>query len=421
MGRIRPSSRFPWRFCRHKDFHERDGPEGYGQLALGITIAGLINMFVYGPFGQVVLRFFSVYRERGELNVYFYVLKKIHIASGLLLIGCVAVASAPIFWWFGADWAMLVLMTSLFGIVTGFYSSFLFLQGALRQRKMVALHQAAEAWLRPALGVAALMVFGCGTPIVFLGFIVGTLLVVLSQWAFSSRSEIIRRHWNAPAPENTIQNKATREFFAYAGPLSKFAVFSTISIYADRWMLQGLFGVNQVGIYVALYQIANAPVALLFNSATRLMEPIIFARAGTMTNTTQAITANRLLYKMIVVFSLLMVPIVIAAYSFGEPLVRILTSTAFSGYAGVLWIMTAGISMFYMGQLLTIKGMNFHRPGIYILPKAVQAGVFLVLIYFLARYFGLAGVAVSICISSLLYIVMVIVVNRRLGKTVVLA
>jgi O-antigen/teichoic acid export membrane protein len=397
------------------------GPEGYGQLALGITIAGLINMFVYGPLGQVVLRFFSTYRERGELDVYFHVLKKTHVVSGLILAGGVAIASAPVFWWFGADWVVLVVLASFFGIVTGFYSSFLFLQGTLRQRKMVALHQAAEAWLRPALGVAAFYVFSRGAPPAFLGFIVGTLMVVLSQWVISLRSGIISRHWSAPIPEKVARHKATKEFLAYAGPLSKLAVFSAISIYADRWVLQGMFGENQVGIYVALYQIANAPIALLFNSVTRFMEPIIFARAGTMTSTMQAVTANRLLYKVIAAFSFLMIPIVIAAYYFAEPLVRTLTSAAFSGYAGVLWIMTVGIALLYIGQLLTTKGMNFHRPGIYILPKAVQAGVFLILIYFLAKYFGLAGVAVSICISSLLYIVMVIIVNQRLEDTANLA
>ena len=34
------------------------GPEGYGKLALGMTIAGMMNMFVFGPIGQVILRFF---------------------------------------------------------------------------------------------------------------------------------------------------------------------------------------------------------------------------------------------------------------------------------------------------------------------------------------------------------------------------
>ncbi len=401
-------------FVAIKIFTNMMGPEGYGQLALGVAIAGLVNMFVYGPLGQTVSRFFSVYRERGELGVYFSALKKTHFNSGLFLSLCAGVMGVLAHLWFGADWGLLVTAAIFFGIVSGYNSSFLFLHGAARQRKIVALHQGAEAWLRPALGVLALILLGNSAPIAFLGFITGTLLVVTSQWLYSSRIGSIRSHWNAGLPDGVSQKAASREFISFAGPLSIFAAFTAISVYADRWVLQGLFGVNEVGIYVALYQIGNAPIALLYNSVIRFVEPIIFARAGTMTNGAQAANANRMLYKVIVLFSIPMFPIVAAAYFFGEPIVRIMTNTTFSEHAGVLWALTIGLCLFYIGQLLTTKGMNHHRPGIYTIPKALQACSFLLFTYFLAKLYGLPGVAVAICLSSFLYVAMVILVNRRL-------
>jgi len=397
-----------------KIFTNMMGPEGYGQLALGVAIAGLVNMFVYGPLGQTVSRFFSVYRERGELGVYFFALKKTHFISGLFLSLCAGVMGVFAHLWFGADWGLLVAAAILFGIVSGYNSSFLFLHGAVRQRKNVALHQAAEAWLRPALGVLALIFLSNSAPVAFLGFITGTLLVVMSQWLHSIRIGSIRSHWDAGLPDSVSQKAASREFTSFAGPLSIFAAFTAVSVYADRWVLQGLFGVNEVGIYVALYQIGNAPIALLYNSVIRFVEPIIFARAGAMTSGAQAANANKLLYKVIVLFSIPMIPIVLAAYFFGEPIVRIMTNTTFSEHAGVLWVMAIGLCLFYMGQLLTTKGMNHHRPGIYIIPKAVQACSFLFFTYFLAKFYGLTGVAVAICLSSSLYVVMVILVNGRL-------
>ena len=39
------------------------GAEGYGKLAIGLTFAGLLNLFAYGPLAQAVLRFFSICRE----------------------------------------------------------------------------------------------------------------------------------------------------------------------------------------------------------------------------------------------------------------------------------------------------------------------------------------------------------------------
>src|SRR5436309_11128530 len=61
------------------------GPEKYGQLALGITIAGLLNLFVYGPISSTALRFCSIYRNMGQLPIYYYVLKKAHSICALLL------------------------------------------------------------------------------------------------------------------------------------------------------------------------------------------------------------------------------------------------------------------------------------------------------------------------------------------------
>ncbi len=49
-------------------------PESYGELALGLSIAGMVNMFLFGPLGQVVLRFHSICNEKGILDSYSRVL-----------------------------------------------------------------------------------------------------------------------------------------------------------------------------------------------------------------------------------------------------------------------------------------------------------------------------------------------------------
>ena len=79
------------------------GPQGYGQLTLGMTIAGVINMFLFGPIAMVIIRFFSIYREKNELSVYFYLLKKAHMLciAGLILL--VSVLGVLIYLYFGLD------------------------------------------------------------------------------------------------------------------------------------------------------------------------------------------------------------------------------------------------------------------------------------------------------------------------------
>lgn len=390
------------------------GSEGYGRLALGMTIAGLLNMFIYGPIGQVVSRYFSVYRERGDLDVYFFVLKKVHVIAGALLILVTVAAGATVGWWFGLDWALLVVTALLFGIVGGVNSSFLALQGAIRQRKIVALHQAADTWARPVLAVSGLWWLGNSAPSAFVGFIAGTFLVTLSQGVFALRSPQILGHWRPGDPGDIQWQSASREYFAYASSITVFAGFAAISMYADRWVLQGLFGESEVGIYAALYQIGSAPVTLLMGLISQFFVPIIFDRAGSMTKNAQAESSSRLLNQVVIVSAILLVPIVMTAYFFSEPVVRVLTNAEFSKHSEVLWVIVSGIALFNIGQLLSIKGLNFGRPEIYFLPKAAQALMFLLLMYLLANRYGLVGVAMALSGSSFLYILTVLGANRRL-------
>ena len=394
------------------------GSEGYGRLALGMTLAGLLNMFIYGPMGQVVSRYFSIYRERGDLDVYFFVLKKAHIAAAALLILCTVAAGVLVRRWWGVDWALLVVAALLFGMVGGVNSSFLALQTAIRQRKIVALHQAADTWARPVLAIFGLWVLGNGAPSAFVGFMAGTLLIVLSQGVCVWRSPRIRGHWQAPHERAIPWQPASREYFAYASPFILFAGFAATSMYADRWVLQGLFGESEVGIYTALYQIGSAPVTFLMGLISQLAVPIIFERAGAMTQAAQAQSSSQLLRQVVIVSAILLVPIVTAAYFFGEPLVRILTNTAFSKSSDALWIIVSGIALFNIGQLLSIKGQNYGRPAVYLFPKAAQALSFLLLMYLLAGSHGLIGVAMALSGSSLLYLLMVVSANRRLTMVV---
>lgn len=394
------------------------GPRGYGELALGLTIAGFLNMFVYGPIGQVVLRFFSVYQERKILTTYFYLLKKIHLASVLILLFIAGVTGALVYLQVDREWALLVIMASLFGTVSGINGSLSSLQSAIRQRKIVALHQGMDAWLRPALAVVAIYLFRNSGHNALLGFLVGTLVITLSQYWYALKNKNIRTHWDGDVQSQATQKKALREFTAYASPFVFFSGFAAVSLYADRWVLQGLFGEQGVGVYAAIYQIANAPIAIASGMVSQLMVPIIFERAGTMATKEQSRNSSRLLNQAVAVLSAAMLLIIAAAYLFGEPIVRVLTTSAFAEYHQLLWVLALSLAVFNIGQLLVMKGLNAHRPGIYIWPKVAQAAAFLIVTYLLAQGMGIMGVAIALCASSFLYLAMVAIVNRRIGASI---
>ena len=162
------------------------GPEAYGRLGLGMTIAGFLGQFVYGPLGQAVFRFYSAYRERSALHVYFDVFKRIHFFVAFIVLILCGVSVGATYSWIGVEWAWLTGAALLFGLISGVNGSFLALNNAIRARKIVALHDAADAWLRVACALAALHFFANRGYIALTGYLVGTLLVTVSQGIFFS-------------------------------------------------------------------------------------------------------------------------------------------------------------------------------------------------------------------------------------------
>jgi len=391
------------------------GPAGYGELALGLTIAGLFNMYLYGPLANVVARFFSVYRERNELAVYFGVLKRGHLLLAGALVILAVLAGALIWPWLGRPWALIGVTATLYAIVAGINASFVSLQSAIRQRQVVALHQAGDVWLRTGLSIVFVYLAGASGSSALLGYVLGTLLVTFSQAFFACRSPEIAPWWGGGSPDREQNRSCRQEFSAYAASFAGFAAFAAISMYADRWVIQGVFGVREVGIYAAIYQIAAAPVNLLFAMINQLMVPIIFERAGAMTCTAQITESEALIRQTITISTVLSLIVVGVALLLGEPIVRLLTSSRYAEYHQLLWLTVAGLAVFNIGQLFALRGISRNRPTMYLWPKGSQAAAFLLLAYPLARFQGLAGVVVALCLSSFVYLGAVLAANRRLA------
>ena len=389
------------------------GPKGYGQLALGLTIAGIFTTYVYGPVANVVARFFSVYRERGDLGTYFAVLKRSHcqlatvLAIIALVVAGIAGESA------GHEWFLIVLLASLFGIVSGINASYLSLQSAIRQRKIVALHQGADVWLRIGISIVLLMVWSNRGHFALLGYLLGTLFVTLSQALYALRNAEIKRYWRVDEADEK-KRACFREFSNYAASFMIFSGFAAISLYADRWVLQGVFGESAVGIYSAIYQIAASPVNLFFAMVNQLVVPIVFERAGAMTTSAQADSSAALVRQTIAFSCVVMAAVTLFAYFFGEPLILLLTTKAFATQSSVLWLTVVGLAIYNIGQLYSLKGLYCNQPKIYFWPKGLQAVSFLLIAFGLVKFIGIPGVALALFASSILYLISVLIVNNRI-------
>ncbi len=67
--------------------------EEYGRLALGLSIAGLVSLFTFGPIGQAILRYFAVHRDDGTLPLYFHAIVRSLLQAVILIAATAALAA----------------------------------------------------------------------------------------------------------------------------------------------------------------------------------------------------------------------------------------------------------------------------------------------------------------------------------------
>lgn len=382
------------------------GPVHYGQLALGLTIAGLLNLFAYGPISQTALRYYAISQERNELRIFVRILKETHYRVALLSLSvCVAALLSLAIVDFLHEWLLLSAMAIVFGVTTGVKSSLFSVQNAARQRKHVALYQGLDVAVRPLMALGALVILGNSGSSALVGFTVGALIISLSQWrsiAFMFRVQMADVPGEALSRE--LVSARVREMIGYATPFLHFSVAAAVAMYGDRWMLQGMLGAAGVGIYAAMYQLANAPLSLVSTVAAQFVVPIVFGN--------DARQGSHVTAAMIV--GVLSLVIVFAFYMYGQPILEMLTSTKFSEAHDALWPIALGIAIFNVAQLLVVRGLHLRKPNVYIVPKFIQALALIGGSYVFIGQWGIMGMAAALVGSSVLYLLFVLKANLAL-------
>jgi O-antigen/teichoic acid export membrane protein len=388
------------------------GPAAYGQLALGMSIAGVLHMFLYGPIEQTALRYVSNYRERGRLGQLFALLAWAHKYAAIWVIAFTAVAAVFVHIFAGLPWTLLVLIASSFGIAGGINVTLSSLQTAFRHRRAVAIFQAGEVWLRLGLATAGLALVDHTANAALLGFALATAGTAAAQLLWLIRNPEVQPHLGHSI-HGQDGRQARTELLAYGSPYVAFAGFAWLASYSDRWIILMFSDEHSVGIFAALLQIANAPIALFLGITNQFLVPLIFDRAGTAKSSFQTASSARLLGATAVVYVLTLFTIIATAAIFAEPIVKLLTNAQFAQHADLLWILCAGLGLASTGQLLVVKGLSQNRSREYVLPKFVQVAMLLISAPFLVAYLGLTGMALALCISGATYLLAVALTNRH--------
>ena len=253
-------------------------PDEFGRLALLAGVAALALGLAVEPLLQGVLRFYADWKHRGDGAV-------LRSASAAMLTPIVIVASATLVFtgWIGGAALGLsavasILVAALFAL-DAVRSFELALFNAARRQKPTAFLYAATACTRPLAAFATVSIWGASAEAALAGYVAGSALVVIAiraliplegrgvdEASISGRSFL---HTGAG-------QKLTGELLHYAVPLAPLAILGWFNGVGDRYVIGGVIGLEDAGLYAAAYGLVSRPFLMLGTMTELVMRPVLF-------------------------------------------------------------------------------------------------------------------------------------------------
>ena len=382
-------------------------PSEFGELALGLTLASLINQTVFGPLYNGISRFYAPAAEAGELGGHLRAARGL-VTSGTAIVALLLVVLVVILLGLQRQqWLPITVAAIAFATVSGYNTVLTGVQNAARQRAVVALHQGAEPWVRVLAAIGMILVLDAFSAAALAGYVLASCGILASQWWFLRRLQPVPGapvrvdHWRA----QTLQ---------YAWPFAAWGVFYWAQSASDRWALGLLASTTDVGLYAVLYQLGYYPVSMATGMVMQFLTPIFFARAGDATDHTRSAGVTRLSGRL-TLWSLAMTLVLGGlAFALHAEVFRVFLAREYWSASALLPWMVLGGGVFAAGQIIALNLMSQLKTRTMMVAKIGTAVLGVVFNFAGAYWFGMGGVVLAGLAFSVVYLVWMAVLQRSL-------
>ena len=385
-------------------------PAQYGQLALGLTIAGLVNAVVMGGVTNGISRFYSIAAEKQDLVGYLHATHHLlaYATAAAVAIGLILMAS--LYWLGYSQWIGLAAAALVFSVLSGYNSTLSAIQNAARQRAIVAFHGGLDAWLKILLAVGVVLWLGASSTAVVIGYACSSLLITVSQLIFLRRT--------IPQQQTRIPNRQQwmPQIWAYSLPFATWGIFGWAQQSSARWALEAFTTTETVGLYSVVTQLGYAPIQMVTGTALTFLTPILFARTGDAQSLDRNNNVRDLTKKLVLLgFCLTAFAVLVAAVLHSYIFHLVVNDSYFSVSYFLPWAVLAG-GIFSVAQLYASKLMALLRTK-----KIIAASIGSSIIGIAAAivgtyYFSLAGAVVSMVVHAISYFLGIVITARSIDK-----
>ena len=390
---------------------ERLNPEQYGQLALGLTVAGLVNQTITGGLSVGIGRFYSIASEVNDLASYM------RSSQSLLKNGTAVIATLGLCLIIGllglgySQWIGLALAALVLSIFSGYNNALNNIQNAARQRAVVSLHTGADAWLKIGLVVVVMLWLGTSSTVVVIGYACSSFFITMSQFLFLRQTI----QPTLSLTHNILEWK--KQIWKYSLPFCTFGVFTWMQQVSDRWALQIYSTEAEVGQYAVLFHLGFTPIALVNGLLTSFIAPILYHRSGDASDHSRNENVHQLSWRMTQLLIVITLLAVLLAFALHKWVFNLLVAPAYYSISYLLpWVVLAG-GLFAAGQMLSLKFMSEMKSSKLTLIKITTALIGVLCNLVGAAFMGMQGVVIGLVVCSAIYLLWMAVVAQNNKST----
>jgi O-antigen/teichoic acid export membrane protein len=238
-------------------------PATFGAVTLALGAAALALGLACTPLTQAAMYFYPSVETQGRTAVLASaLLRGLRRTIPWLLVGGAIVATVYVTAGAGSAWIVVATAALLF--CDCWRQINLCLLNSASEHKRYGMWMALEAWGRPLCATAAVLLIN------------KSAVAVLGAYAaVSAVLNLILAHRPGKAPMPSAKSlELDRRMWQYALPLVPLGLFGWANGLSDRYIIGGLLGLQDTGIYAAAYGLASRPLLLVNATFEQFMRPI---------------------------------------------------------------------------------------------------------------------------------------------------
>ncbi len=389
------------------------GPRDYGIYALVITIAVFIGMSFYGPVAQGFIRFYYHYLEKSLSNIFASLIYKILIVSSVIFITISFLFFVFSSFFNFSEPAVFFLIAGVYIVLaklTEFFNSTLNL---IRKRKANSLLQGAEKAFIIFLLFILLRIKVLN--LIFVFFALSVVALVFTSIKFIVFQKFLPKEIKKDSTfVKAAHTEMRTKLFLYISPFLIWGFSGWLQLNGEKWIINGLLTTADVGIYAVMLALVNALVIVPNNIISDFSSPIIFQQYADMSNKKNIETGfHYIRLNMLIIFLLTLFSTIIT-YFWGREIIILISNKNYTPYWYLLPLLCFGTGMFLTGQAQTVLGMALNLPKKYLVPKILIGILSIVLNFALIKFIGINGVAYSVLLIGISYVVYIAIVNKKI-------